>query len=82
LESVTNAEFQLEDNLLLTSQLELFSPFKHVDQVIVRNNTTLIAKVSKYVTASFNLQLINETRISPKTQVKETIGIGLSYTLF
>ncbi|HEY6191437.1 MAG TPA: DUF3078 domain-containing protein [Bacteroidota bacterium] len=82
LESVTNIEFQLAENILFTTQLELFDPFKHLDVVVVRSTTGITGKVNKYVTAIFGLQLINEQRVSPRTQVKEAIAIGLSYTLF
>jgi DUF3078 family protein len=82
LESVTNAEWQLAENILFTTQLELFDPFKHLDVVVVRSTTTITGKVNKYVTAIFALQLINERRQSPRTQIKEGIAIGLSYTLF
>lgn len=82
MESVTNIEWQLEDNILFTTQLDLFAPFKTFDEVVVRDNTSITAKVSKYITAILNVQLINEKRVSPRTQIKETIALGLSYTIF
>lgn len=82
MESVTEVEWQLEDNILVNSKLEMFSPFKKMDEIIVRNNTSVTAKVSKYIIALLNIQLINERRSSPRTQVKETIALGLSYTIF
>lgn len=82
MESVTNADWQLDDNLFFASQLELFSPFKRLDEVVVRSNTTLTAKVNKYITTILSLQLINEKRNSPRTQIKESIAVGVSYTLF
>jgi hypothetical protein len=81
LESVTDLEWHLDDNLLLTSKLELFAPFKTLDQIVVRNDNTLAAKVGKYVTVNLNVQLINERRATPRTQVKETLALGLSYAL-
>jgi hypothetical protein len=82
LESVTNIEFLLDDNVLFTSQLELFSAFKQMDEVIVRNTSSVMAKVGKYVTVVLNVQLINEKQITPKTQVKQTLGLGASFTIF
>ncbi len=82
LQSLTNLDWHLEENLLLTSQLELFSPFKKMDEIVVRGSATLTAKVSKYITAIAGLEVINEKLISPRTQVKETIAMGLSYTIF
>ncbi|MBA4312093.1 MAG: hypothetical protein C0417_05645 [Chlorobiaceae bacterium] len=82
MESVTEVEWQMEDNVLFTSKLELFAPFKTIDEIIVRNNSSVTAKVGKYITAILNVQLINEKKVTPRTQVKETIALGLSYTIF
>jgi hypothetical protein len=76
IESVTNVDWQIAENILFTSQ------FKMLDEVVVRNNSQITAKVNKYVTTILSLQLINEKRVSPRTQVKESIALGLSYTLF
>lgn len=81
-ESVTNIEWRLDDNLLFTTQLEFFAPVKTLREVVVRDNTSLIAKVSKYVTANVNVQLINEKRVTPRTQIKQSLALGLSYTIF
>lgn len=82
LESVTNVDWNMAENVLFATQLELFDPFKHFDEVVVRSTTAVTGKINKYMTAIFNLQLINEKRVSPRTQVKESIALGLSYTLF
>lgn len=81
LESVTNVDWVVMEDVQLTSQLELFAAFKKLDDVVVRSNTTLAAKVNKYVSAIFNVQLINERQITPRTQIKESLALGLSYTL-
>ncbi len=82
LESVTAVEWKMDDNVLFASQLELFSPFKTMDEIVVRGTATLTMKVTKYLTSVASVQVINEKRITPRTQVKETIALGLSYTLF
>ncbi len=80
LESVTEFVWKLDENVGFSSKLELFSTFKNIDEVIVRSDNVLAAKVSKYITVLLNVQLLNEKRISPKTQVKETLAIGVSYS--
>jgi len=80
LESVTNIDLKLAENMLFTSAIELFDPFSRLDEVAVRNNNTLTIKASKWVTVIMNLQLIQEKRITPRTQLKESLAIGLSYT--
>jgi hypothetical protein len=82
LESVTNLDWPIDENLLLTSQLEVFAAFKKLDNPVVRTITSLTAKVSKYVVAILTVQTIKEPQASPKTQIKETIALGLSYTIF
>jgi len=82
LESVTNLDWQIEENIQLSSQLELFTAFRKIGEVVVRNNNTLTAKISKYLTTILNVQLINEKQITPRTQIKESLTLGLRYTLF
>ncbi len=81
LESVTEAEWQLDQNLLFTSKLELFAPFKALDVIVVRSDSKIAAKVSKYVSVILNVQFINDANVSPRTQIKEILGLGLSYQL-
>lgn len=82
LESVTDVKWQLKENVLLTSKLELFSAFSNFTDAVVRSDSTLAIKVGKYVTVNFNTQIVSDTTASPKVQVKETLSLGLSYTLF
>ena len=81
LESVTNVEWKVAENMLFTAKLELFSAFDKPDQVIVRSDNTLAAKVNKYISVIVNVQLINERAVTPRTQVKQTLGLSLSYQL-
>ena len=80
-ESVTNVEWIFEENLLFTAKLELFSTFKQLGEVIVRSDNSITAKVNKYVSVIVNAQFINDRRVTPRTQVKETLGLGLTYTV-
>lgn len=81
IESVTDAQFTFEENLLFTSKLELFAPFNNIDVVVVRSDNTLAAKVSSIVSVTLNVQLINDANVSAKTQIKEAIALGIVYTL-
>jgi len=81
LESVTEVSWQLQSNLLFSGKLELFDAFRNFDIIIMRSDNTLAAKISKYVTVNFNVQLIKEPPVRRgKIQAKETLAIGLSYT--
>jgi opacity protein-like surface antigen len=81
-ESVTDLELKLDDNLLFTSHLELFDPIDHLDQVIVRSDNMLTAKVSKYIVVSLNLVLVNDVQVTPRTQVKQMLALGINYSIF
>lgn len=80
MESVTELTLKLDENVGFSSKLELFGAFKHLNRIILRSDNILAAKVSKYITVMLNVQFLNEPAISPKTQVKETLAMGLSYT--
>ena len=81
LESVTDVEWLVMENIQLTSQLELFAAFRALDEIILRNDTAVSAKVNEYITVIFNVQTINERQITPRTQIKETLALGINYTL-
>ena len=80
-ESVSSLAWEFAENMVLTSRLELFAPFKTLDQIIVRSDNLIAMKVNTYVTANFNVVLINDVNISARTQVKEALSIGFSYTI-
>jgi len=81
LESVTELIWKIDENILLTSKLELFSAFDQMNQIIVNSDNMIVAKVSKVVTTSFGVQLRNEPAISPRTQIKQTLALGLAFTI-
>ncbi|MGE5315111.1 MAG: DUF3078 domain-containing protein [Acidobacteriota bacterium] len=82
LESVTDIQLTIDDNVLFTSRLELFDPFKHMDRVVVRSDNMLSAKVGRYIVVSLNVVLVNDVQITPRTQVKQTLALGINYSIF
>ncbi|MBI4418372.1 MAG: DUF3078 domain-containing protein [Ignavibacteriales bacterium] len=80
-ESVTNIDFELDENLVFAGRLELFSAFRALDEVIVRSDNSITAKVGKFVSVILNIQIINDTRATARTQLKETLSLGFIYTL-
>ncbi|MBX2989588.1 MAG: DUF3078 domain-containing protein [Bacteroidetes bacterium] len=81
IESVTDVEWKLAENILLTSKLELFAPLKKIDRVDIRSDTRLTMTVNKFITAVFSLQLLNVEPF-PRTQIKEVIALGFTYNVF
>lgn len=82
IESVTEALFKIEENVLYGSKLRLFSRFNELDVWDVRWDNLLTVQISKYFNVNFNVLLIYEKQQSPKTQLKEALQIGITYTLF
>ncbi|MEP7235767.1 MAG: hypothetical protein ABI778_10780, partial [Ignavibacteriota bacterium] len=59
-----------------------FAPFKDLDGVSVRSDNVLAFKVNKYIVTSLGVQFINEKIVSPRTQIKEVLALGLTYSIF
>lgn len=82
MESVTDVEIRIEENTMFTSKLEMFAPFNNIDVVVLRSDNTLSSKVNKYIVVAFNVQLINDRNMgTARTQIKEGLALGISYTL-
>jgi hypothetical protein len=81
-ESVTEVQLELDSNILFKGKLELFAPIKTLDVITVRSDDLLEFKVNKYIVASFGLELINDRIVTPRTQIKEGLALGLTYSVF
>ena len=82
LESVTSTEFLIDDNLLYTGKLRLFSRFNRLAVWDVRFDNLITAKINSYLNMNFGVLVLYEKDQSPKTQVKEAIQVGVTYNLF
>jgi hypothetical protein len=79
---VTELEWKLDDNILLKSRLNLFAPIRSFDHIIVRSDNSLSANINRFLSVDLELALINERDISPRTQVKQSIAVGLNYAIW
>jgi hypothetical protein len=82
IESVSDAQFTLDDNLLLKSTLRLFSSFSQLDVWDVRWDNLITAKINSWLNVNLTYLLIYEKAQSPKTQMKEALQLGVVYTIF
>lgn len=80
-ESATGAKFQVMENILFTTQLNLFSAFDQLDVWDVRWDNSMSAKVNSYVNVSLNLLLVHDISQTRRTQIKEALTLGLQYRL-
>jgi hypothetical protein len=81
IESATGVKLNLMENILYTSQLNLFSAFDQLDVWDVRWDNTLTAKVNSYVNVSLNVLVVHDISQTRLTQVKQTLALGLQYSL-
>jgi hypothetical protein len=86
-ESVTDLELKLEDNLLFTSKLELFSDLSATKEIDVKWDNLLTAKVAEYVQVTLNVKMLYDRDIlTPegepfgKAQIKQSLALGLTYS--
>lgn len=78
-EAVVDYSRNFGENLQLLSKLELFSNLKAFDEIDVNWDSTISAKVSKYISTNFNLRIFYDSDISVKRQMKQTLSLGISY---
>jgi len=79
-ESVTDLNWKITENSLLTSKLELFSELGALDETDVNWDNILSTKISKYIAFNFNFKLFYDKDISKKRQIKQAIALGLTYS--
>ena len=80
-ESVSDLAAPLMENVRLVARLELFAPFNAMDRVIVRNDYSIVATVNPYLTTNLTFNLIQDVNVSPRTQMKQALSLGLTYAL-
>ncbi len=81
MESVTTVAWQLDDHTLLTSGLTLFSSLDAIDRTDVNWENQLVAQLNSFLNVNFSVDLVYDHDISAKRQLKEILGLGLTYTL-
>jgi len=82
IESVTEYTIDFLENMNLYTYLRLFGRFEDMSVWDVRWDNLITAKVNDYVSVSLNVLVIYDVNESLKTQVKEALQLGISYTLF
>lgn len=75
-------EWAFEENLLYQTKLNMFGRFDDLAVWDVRWDNTLTAKITKVINVNLNILLIYDQKQSYKTQIKEALQLGISYTLF
>lgn len=79
LSSITEYQFSLMENILATTKLDVFVNFKAVDQVDGRWENKITAKVNKWVSANFELEMLYDKDLSDSYQLRESLSIGINF---
>ncbi|MBT8387241.1 MAG: DUF3078 domain-containing protein [Ignavibacteria bacterium] len=82
IESVTEYTIDFLENMNFYTYLRLFGRFEDMSVWDVRWDNLITAKVNDYVSVSLNVLVIYDVNESLKTQLKEALQLGISYTLF
>ena len=64
------------------SFLRLFSRFNSLDVWDVRWDNIITAKVNDYINVNFSVTVLHEISQTRKTQLRESLQLGLTYSLF
>ncbi len=80
-EWVTEGSFAIAENMTLDSRVELFDPFRSLDQLFFRTDNLITAKVNKFFSASIGVQILNDVNVSPRTQIKQVFAFGFAYNI-
>ncbi|MFA8344297.1 MAG: DUF3078 domain-containing protein [Rhodothermaceae bacterium] len=79
LESVTEAQLNLAENIDWKGKLRLFTRFENIDVWDVRWDNIIVAKVNSWLNVNFEFIMLYEKAQSLKTQMKEALQIGVTY---
>ncbi|HHM24294.1 MAG TPA: DUF3078 domain-containing protein [Bacteroidetes bacterium] len=79
-ESVSDFNKKLAENMLYTGKLQLFSNLKGIRAVDVRWDNLLTAKVTKIVSVTLDFRLFYDRDVSKKRQIRQALLVGLTYS--
>ncbi len=82
IESVTEYSWSFMENMNYSTYLRLFGQFEDFSIWDVRWDNVITAKVNDYINVNFGVLVIYDVNETAKTQVKEALQLGISYTLF
>lgn len=82
IESVSEYIWPFMENMTYSTYLRLFGRFEDLAVWDVRWDNVITAKVNDYINVNFGVLVIYDVDETVKTQVKEALQLGISYTIF
>jgi len=81
LESITEYARKFDQEAIFTSRLGLFYSFNQLDELDMNWRNDLVVKVLSILNVNFGLEFHYDDDVIQKLQVKQLLGLGISYTL-
>lgn len=82
MEFVAGLNREIFERTRIKSDMRLFSPFLNLSEVQMVWESQLFLKFNKFLSANIRTFVYYEPDISSRLQIKETMGVGISYRLF
>ena len=82
IESVTEVKYEFLPNMTYYSFLRLFTRFDAFDVWDVRWDNIVTAKVNDYINVNLAVTVLHEISQTRKTQLRQALQLGFSYSLF
>lgn len=82
IESVTEVKYEFLPNMTYYSFLRLFTRFDALDVWDVRWDNIVTAKVNDYINVNLAVTVLHEISQTRKTQLRQALQLGFSYSLF
>ncbi len=82
IESMTDLNLKIDDNVIYKSKLRLFSGFTRMTVWDVAWDNTFTAEVNKWLNVNLSFILIYKASESLRTQMQEALQVGIVYNLF
>ena len=82
IESMTDLNLKIDDNVIYKSKLRLFSGFNRMTVWDVAWDNTFTAEVNKWLNVNLSFILIYKASESLRTQMQEALQVGIVYNLF
>ncbi len=79
METVTDAKFQIAENLKWITKLRLFTRFENIDVWDVRWDNTFTGKVNSWLSVKLDFILLYEKAQSLRTQMQQALQLGIVY---
>jgi hypothetical protein len=81
MEWVSTLNYEFLPNMVYVSRLELFAPFNAFDRVVTRWDNVISGKINTWFSVNLGWQVLNDVNVTPRTQLKQTLTLGVSYQL-